>query len=128
MPGAIMTDTDESRPRTEPVTWHATLPLAELPTDGTGRTVEVAGRRIALFRHEGRVHALDDACPHQGASLGDGVLSGGDVPCPFHAWHFDLCSGRNTDTIDACVEVFPARVGTGGVVEVGLPDRGPGAC
>lgn len=101
--------------------WIPTLPLAELPVDGTGRAVEVEGQRVALFHHEGQVHAVDDSCPHQGASLGDGVISKGDVTCPFHAWHFDLKTGKNTDSLDECVAVFEARVDGGGVVEVALP-------
>ena len=116
-----MTASQDSSSNTFAFIWTPALPLADLPVDGTGRMVELEGQRVALFHHEGRVHALDDACPHQGASLGDGVLSGGDVTCPFHSWHFDLVSGKNTDSLDACVAVFPARVGEGGVVEVQLP-------
>ena len=82
--------------------------------------VALAGRRVAVFHHEGRVHALDDTCPHQGASLGDGVISRGDVTCPFHAWHFDLVTGKNTDSLDACVAVFPTRIDAEGRVEVDL--------
>ncbi len=117
-----MTASEESSLYSNLRTWVRTLPLAELPVDGSGRALIVEGQRLALFHHEGRVYALDDECPHQGASLGDGLISNGDVTCPFHAWHFDLASGKNTDSLDACVAVFPARVDDEGVVEVGLPD------
>ena len=70
--------------------WVALLPLAELPTDGTGRALEVGGHQLAVFHHEGSVSVLDGTCPHQGALLGDGVISKGEVTCPFHGWHFDL--------------------------------------
>jgi len=116
-----MTSSQESSLFTNTGPWIRTIPLAELPVDGTGRAIQVAEQRVALFHHEGKVHAVDDACPHQGASLGDGVISNGDVTCPFHSWHFDLCTGQNTDSLDACVAVFPVRVDGDGVVEVQLP-------
>ena len=116
-----MTTFEETQDRT----WHATIALDSLPTDGTGRVVELeiegASFRLALFVCEdGEVRCLDDACPHQGASLGDGVLAGGDVTCPWHAWHFDPKTGENTDGLDACVAVHPVRVNAAGVVEVAL--------
>lgn len=93
----------------------------DLPTDGTGRCVELGGRRYAVFHHAGRVHVLDDACPHMGASLGDGVLSRGEVTCPWHGWHFDLASGCNADGLEARVAVHPARV-VAGRIEAELPE------
>ena len=106
---------------TEQREWRDVARVDELPTDGTGKCIELEGRRYAVFRHEGRVHVLDDACPHMGASLGDGVLSRGEVTCPWHGWHFDLASGRNGDGLDACVAVHAARV-VDGRVEVRLPE------
>jgi nitrite reductase/ring-hydroxylating ferredoxin subunit len=98
---------------------------AELPDDGCGLTFEIGSRRVALFRHEGRVHAIDDQCPHQGASLGMGIALAGEVTCPWHAWHFDLTTGQNTDGLAACVAVFPLRVGASGTLEVGLEASSP---
>jgi nitrite reductase/ring-hydroxylating ferredoxin subunit len=100
--------------------WHALCPGEDLPGDGTGRAFEVAGRRLAVFLHDGRPYALDDECPHQGASLGGGVLSRGEVTCPWHSFHFDLCTGRNADGLALQVAVHPARLRDDGTVEVGL--------
>lgn len=104
--------------------WHALVPLAELPEDDTGRTVEVEGRRIALFRQAGCVHALDDACPHRGASLGDGVVREGQVTCPWHSFHFGLGDGRNADGLPLAVAVHATRVRADGVVELCLGPQG----
>lgn len=108
------------RETTEERTWCELVRADELPVDGGGRSVEVEGRRYAVFLNGGRAHVLDDACPHQGASLGEGVLSRGEVTCPWHGWHFDLESGRNGDGLEACVAVHPARV-VDGWVEALLP-------
>jgi nitrite reductase (NADH) small subunit/3-phenylpropionate/trans-cinnamate dioxygenase ferredoxin subunit len=105
----------------EELRWHAAGNRAELPTDGGGLTVRAGGRHVALFLHEGEVHAVDDACPHMGASLGMGVAIDGDVTCPWHAWHFRLGDGCNTDGLEARVAVHPVRVASDGSIEVGLP-------
>lgn len=65
---------------------------ASLPP-GKGRTVEVRGVRFALWNLDGEFHALDDACPHRGASLGSGILDQGQVYCPLHGWAFDPRTG-----------------------------------
>ena len=43
----------------------------------SGRSVEVHGRHIALFRFGASVFAVDALCPHQGGSLVDGEI--GDI-------------------------------------------------
>ena len=67
--------------------------ISELP-EGSSKCVEVGGASIALFNVGGRVHALGGACPHRGGPLGEGVLSGGVLTCPWHAFEFDLGSGK----------------------------------
>jgi nitrite reductase/ring-hydroxylating ferredoxin subunit len=100
--------------------WLALVPLQSLPSDGTGRVVELAGCRLAVFAIDGGVHVVDDECPHEGASLGDGVVIDGEVTCPWHGWHFQLQSGQNTDGLAACVQVYPTRIGDDEMVEVNL--------
>lgn len=51
-------------------------------------------RPIALFRDGDRIVAIDDRCPHAGASLGRGWIEGGAVVCPLHRWRFSLGDGR----------------------------------
>ena len=98
--------------------------MAELPTDGTGRALEVAGRQLAVFHHEGEVRVLGGVCPHQGALLGDGVISRGEVTCSFHGWHFDLVTGKSGDGLEECVDVHEVRVSQTGMVEVAIPLKG----
>ena len=106
---------------TESLTWHPAATFEDLPDDGTGRTVTIDGVAVALFRVGEQVHAVADTCPHEGASLGCGVLSRSEVTCPWHGWHFDLGTGRNTDGLDETLAVYPTRRHDGGEVEVGLP-------
>ncbi len=59
---------------------------------GPGKTqpVMVWKQAIVLFRGEdGRVGALEDACPHRGIELHRGAVSGCNLTCPYHGWEFD---------------------------------------
>ncbi len=43
------------------------------------------GYKIALWRDaSGKVHALEDRCPHRGAPLSLGVILGDRIACPYH--------------------------------------------
>ena len=89
---------------------------------GEGRQVAIGGLRLAVFNHEGDFYALDDDCPHQGASLATGTFHAGRIICPLHSWVFDIRTGRcPRDTHDP-VAVYPTRC-TGDRVEVGLPEE-----
>lgn len=59
-----------------------------------GRSVSVTGRRIAVFRTEGGLAAIDAACPHQGGPLGDGLVADRCVTCPLHGLRIDLETGE----------------------------------
>ncbi len=101
----------------EDLGWIRVCRLDELPEDGTGLSLSVGGRQLAVFRIDGQLHALDDSCPHQGGSLGLGVVKDGDVTCPWHGFHFCLESGESTDGLDERVRVRPCRL-MGELVEV----------
>jgi len=102
------------------VLWHPAIPLADLPDDGTGLTVDVGGHPVALFLQDGRLFAIDDACPHAGGSLGMGIARGPEVTCPWHGMHFDLDTGASTDGLDDCTRVPRTRVSGEGWVEIAL--------
>lgn len=51
------------------------------------------GLQIALFKLNGEVFALDNACPHMGGPLGKGCIEHGAVTCPWHGWQFDIQTG-----------------------------------
>ncbi len=78
------------------------------------------GREIALFRVGGRVWAIDDSCPHAGASLAGGKLDGMTVTCRAHGLRFDLATGcQRGGALTA--RTYPVRE-EGGRVLVDLAD------
>ncbi len=61
--------------------------------DGEGRAFPVNGMLVAVFRRGDQYFAINDSCPHMGASLASGYLEGCDVICPWHAWKFCVKDG-----------------------------------
>ncbi len=90
-------------------------------SEGRGRTFRVADREIAVFRVGGRYYALDDYCPHMGASLGDSDLRGEQVVCNRHMWAFSLIDGSSPDVPTLKAETFEVRIVGGDEIQVRLP-------
>ena len=80
----------------------------------------VGDREIAVFRVEDEFYALDNACSHEGGPLGQGMLFGTTVSCPWHFAEFDVTTGESLDEIAPCgVETYATTV-EDGVVRVEL--------
>jgi nitrite reductase (NADH) small subunit len=93
--------------------------LDDLP-EGLGRGFVVGGRPLAVFRtRTGKVFAVDGVCPHKGAPLADGMLTGDQVVCPFHAFRFDAHTGECDQPGECPIRTYPAEV-RGGVVIVSV--------
>jgi nitrite reductase/ring-hydroxylating ferredoxin subunit len=76
-----------------------------------GRTsVRVAGHSLVLFFHDGRVHALDNRCPHMGFPLHRGTLQHGILTCHWHHARFDLQSGGTFDQFADEARIFAVEI------------------
>lgn len=68
--------------------------LADVPP-GSMIQAEVGERAFAICNLGGELHALDGVCPHAGGPLGEGILDGERLICPWHAWEYDCRTGAN---------------------------------
>lgn len=66
--------------------WYVACYTTELGPSPIQRTI--LGERMALFRGEGGVAALEDRCSHRSAELSSGRVVEGTVECPYHGWRF----------------------------------------
>jgi nitrite reductase/ring-hydroxylating ferredoxin subunit len=87
---------------------------------GCSRSIQVGGRRVAIFRAGDEWLALEDVCPHMRARLSEGRVEAGTVTCGWHGWQFDLRSGACLNKTWARVRVYPLRL-DGGEVWLGPP-------
>jgi nitrite reductase (NADH) small subunit/3-phenylpropionate/trans-cinnamate dioxygenase ferredoxin subunit len=90
--------------------------------EGEGKAVCLGDKIIAVFLADGRYSAIDDCCPHMGASLSDGYVAGGIVTCPWHAWRFRLQDGAWADNPRIHIGCYAVRV-EGDEVQVQVPAR-----
>ena len=61
--------------------------------EGSAKLVRVNNDEIAVFKHNGQLCAIQNACPHEGGQLSAGWIEDGAVVCPLHRYKFDLTSG-----------------------------------
>ncbi len=89
---------------------HVVASVGEI-APGACKAVTVAGRPIGIFNVNGEHYALIDRCPHEGAALCWGQITGrfeSDRPgeyrltrvgemlrCPWHGWEFDIKTGQS---------------------------------
>jgi nitrite reductase/ring-hydroxylating ferredoxin subunit/uncharacterized membrane protein len=75
-----------------PRRWTRALQEANLPDDSP-TAVEAEGRQIMLYRHSGRLYAIDNICSHAGGLLSRGAVADLTVTCPLHGSRFALADG-----------------------------------
>ena len=83
--------------------------------DGEVRPVQAGTQTIALTCHQGRIGALNNACPHQGGPLGEGSIECSDgsedcwLRCPWHGWDFHPLTGLSPGAHDDGVSTYPVE-------------------
>lgn len=80
---------------------------------GTAKTVDVNGQLIALFNVDGEIFALDNTCLHQGGPLGEGMLEGDVVTCPWHMWEYNVRTGEKVGHPELKVSKYEVQVENG---------------
>ncbi len=83
--------------------------VGDIP-EGQGRAFPFGQTMVAVFFVDGRYFAIDDFCPHQGASLAEGFVEGCSVACPWHHWRFSIEDGSWMDNPKISVQRYEVRV------------------
>ena len=95
--------------------------VGDIP-EGEAVVVSVRQKDVAIFNVGGKFQAIDDMCPHMGASLAGGHVEGDIVTCPWHAWRFRLTDGAWADNPRIKIGCYPVRV-EGDAVQIRLPEK-----
>ncbi|WP_193173130.1 Rieske 2Fe-2S domain-containing protein [Nisaea nitritireducens] len=75
--------------------WVHAAYIGDLPDEGGVTVFLPTGEKAALFRYDGKVSALSNACAHQNGPLAEGRIIDGCVTCPWHGYQYrpeDGCS------------------------------------
>ncbi|WP_172151287.1 Rieske (2Fe-2S) protein [Pseudomonas tumuqii] len=99
------------------------VPVDKVPVPGGRALFEQDGKSLALFNVAGQFYAIDDSCPHQGASLCGGKLEGKVIQCCAHGLRFDLASGYLLNSTQLKVANYPVELIDGQVFIVIVPEE-----
>jgi len=104
---------------------HPVCPAAELPP-GSRKIVTIGKIEIGVFNVHGAYHAYRNICPHAGAPVCLGRVSGTSLPsgvyeyeygregcilrCPWHGWEFDLETGEHLVDPETRLKKFTVEV------------------
>ncbi|MCY1280706.1 2,4-dinitrotoluene dioxygenase system, ferredoxin component [compost metagenome] len=86
------------------------VPANKVPAVG-GRALFAFDDKCLLLVHlADGLYAIDDSCPHQGASLSGGKLQGRTIQCAAHGLRFDLTTGCLLNAPGIKVASYPVEV------------------
>ncbi len=100
--------------------WVDVCALEEIP-EKRAVIATVAGDRVAVFRYDGKVSALSNACQHQNGPLGEGRVIDGFVTCPWHGYQYKPDCGASPEPFTERVPTFPVKVEDGRVFVAAIP-------
>ena len=85
-------------------------------SENRGKVVTLAGERVAVFRYDGKVSAMSNACQHQNGPLGEGKIVDGLVVCPWHGFQYKPDCGASPAPFTEKVPTFRVAVTAGRVL------------
>ena len=89
---------------------------SELPPPGHAKEFSIADRVICVANVNGTISAMDNVCLHRGGPLGQGMIEGEKIVCPWHGWQWDLQTGAAVHNANAKLAVYPIKVENGDVM------------
>ena len=75
----------------------------------------VGGTPVAIYNVDGAFYATSNTCLHRGGPLGQGMLDGAAVMCPWHAWSWDVTTGENVANAELRIPTYEVKVEDGHV-------------
>ncbi len=85
---------------------------ASAVAQGTIAEFQISGKAVALANVGGKFFAINGVCVHEGGPLGEGALNGTTVICPWHAWEYDVTTGKIIGSPDSAegLACYPVEV------------------
>jgi nitrite reductase/ring-hydroxylating ferredoxin subunit len=89
----------------------------------TPKLLVAGGRKICIGRNARGIFAIDDACPHYGASFSQGTLNDqNEIICPWHSYCYSLRTGEEEKHMTEPAILHLIDIRTDGVF-VGVEDE-----
>jgi nitrite reductase (NADH) small subunit len=89
---------------------------SKLPPINEAKEFPCGDRVICIANVNGTISAMDNVCLHRGGPLGQGMIEGTKLVCPWHGWQYDPKTGEVVHNPNAKVAVYPLKVENGAVL------------
>jgi nitrite reductase (NADH) small subunit len=89
---------------------------SELPPTNEAKEFPCRDKTICIANVNDSYSAMDNVCLHVGGPLGQGMIEGTKVVCPWHGWQYDTKSGATTHNPNLKVPVYPMKIENGDVL------------
>ena len=83
---------------------------SELPAANEAKEFRCGNKEICIANVHGTCSAMDNICLHLGGPLGQGMIEGGKVICPWHGWAYDPMTGEADHNPRAKLAVYPLKI------------------
>lgn len=81
----------------------------EIPP-GSIREFQIEGKTLAIANVGHKFYVINNTCLHRGGPLGQGLLQGVAVTCPWHGWQYDVTTGKLVMNQAVAVETYAVEV------------------
>lgn len=86
-------------------------PVEEIPV-GTMKMYKIGRTQVTVANVRGKFYAFNNICLHRAGPLVEGRLLGNKVTCSWHAWMYDITTGKVMFPRDEerCLDTYPVKV------------------
>lgn len=78
--------------------------------ENRAKIVTVSGERVAIFKYEQQLSAVNNVCRHQGGPLGEGKIIDGCITCPWHGYQYLPGNGQSPPPFTEKVETYQLKL------------------
>ena len=89
---------------------------SELPPVNEAKEFACGAKTICVANVSGVYSAMENVCLHRGGPLGQGMIEGDKVVCPWHGWAWDPKTGQASQSSSMKLVVYPLKIENGDVM------------
>ncbi len=92
--------------------WIAACRVDEV-VENKAKIVTISGERVAIYKYEGKLSAVNNVCRHQGGPIGEGKIIDGCITCPWHGYQYLPGNGQSPPPFTEKLETYYLKLEDG---------------
>ena len=78
--------------------------------DNRAKIFKISDNDVAVFKYDGRLSAVHNACKHQGGPLGEGKIVDGCITCPWHGYQYHPQNGQSPPPFTEKISTYELKI------------------